>query len=659
MVTPYGCAIAWAAAEGLPDANYDRRRCAAPPTGGCARNGLTGRRAMPRRRFGLPQKAPATRAPAPNQAMEPQAQLRDLVRAEQVRLLFADGGVSVMTTLVISAALAGLLLWQKAMAPLPAAIWIGLLAAQTLFRLGIRDAYLKALPGVGDWRRWARLFVAGTAAGGVVWGLGLPWLFAPGRFDLQALVLAMLISGTYGIIGSAGAYLPAFWTFILPIVPAVAWLAVQGDPLHVVCAVVIVLWTPSVAVLGLRYNASLVEALELRFENAALADDLRAQKQVSDQNSQAKSRFLASASHDLRQPVHALGMFVGALRSHKLPARSVALIDHIDGSIRALDSLFTSLLDISKLDAGVVEHQVAAVAVQPLLARICRDLDGEASAKGVALRLARTRLAVRSDAILLERVMRNLIGNAVRYTETGAVLVGARRRGGPHGGERVSLEVLDTGPGIAADQHEAIFEEFYQLANPDRDRSKGLGLGLPIVRRLTAILNHPLELESQPGRGSAFRVYAPRTVPPRLMEPDFPTGLGDSRSALILAIDDEQAIRVAMTELLRSWGHRVIAVGGGDEAIAALAHTATPDLIICDYRLRGRENGLEVIRRMRAAMGSMVPAILVTGDTAPENIRQALAGGHPLLHKPLSHARLRAAVSSLIRRPAEPQPAAE
>jgi signal transduction histidine kinase/CheY-like chemotaxis protein len=604
---------------------------------------------MARRRFGVASRAPAP----PSQGEALPGRLRDLVRAEQVRLLYADGGVSVMTTLVISAALACLLVWQKSMSPIAAVVWMGFLAAQTLLRLSIRDAYHKAGPEVGDWKRWANLFVAGTAAGGVVWGLGLPWLLG-GRFELQALVLAMLISGTYGIIGSAGAYLPAFYTFILPIIPAVGWLLFQGDPLHIIVAGVIVLWLPSVAVIGQRYNASLVEALELRFENAALADDLRAQKLVADQNSQAKSRFLASASHDLRQPVHALGMFVGALRSHRLPARSVSLIDQIDGSIGALDSLFTSLLDISKLDAGVVEHQVAAVAVEPLLARICRDLDGEAAAKGVALRLCRTRLAVRSDPVLLERVMRNLIGNAVRYTETGEVLVGARRRGG-----KVSLEVLDTGPGIPVDQQEAIFEEFYQLANPDRDRSKGLGLGLPIVRRLTAILSHRLELSSEPGRGTAFRVFAPRTVPPRLMEPDFSGGYADSRSALILAIDDEQAIRVAMTELLKSWGHRVIAVGGGDEAIAALAGAPAPDLIICDYRLRGRENGLEVIRRLRAAMGSMVPAILVTGDTAPENIRQALAGGHPLLHKPLSHARLRAAVSSLIRRQAEPLPAAE
>jgi two-component system, sensor histidine kinase len=244
--------------------------------------------------------------------------------------------------------------------------------------------------------------------------------------------------------------------------------------------------------------------------------------------------------------------------------------------------------------------------------------------------------------------VRNLMGNAVRYTEQGHVLVGCRRRGA-----RVSLEVWDTGPGIAVDKREAIFEEFYQLSNPDRDRSKGLGLGLPIVRRLTEILDHPLELESRPGHGTVFRILLPRTATPSASATGLAEGVAEARSAVILAIDDEQAIRAAMTELLQSWGHEVVAAAGGDDAIAALAHMPPPDLIVCDYRLRGGENGLDVIRRLQTAIGTKVPAIVVTGDTAPENIRDALTGGHPLLHKPLSHARLRAAVSSLIRRPAD------
>ena len=241
--------------------------------------------------------------------------------------------------------------------------------------------------------------------------------------------------------------------------------------------------------------------------------------------------------------------------------------------------------------------------------------------------------------------MRNLIGNAVRHTATGGVLVGVRRRGAD-----ISLEVWDTGPGIAPDQREAVFEEFYQIANPDRDRSKGLGLGLPIVRRLTGILGHPLEMQSKVGRGTVFRVLAPRarTAAPATPEkPDraqaAPTG------GLILAIDDEAAIRAAMRELLASWGYRVITVGDGAAALRTVADGARPDLIICDLRLREGESGIAIVDALRRHLGE-VPAILVTGDTAPETLRVAMASGYPLLHKPLAHARLRAAVGSLIRR---------
>jgi CheY-like chemotaxis protein/anti-sigma regulatory factor (Ser/Thr protein kinase) len=293
--------------------------------------------------------------------------------------------------------------------------------------------------------------------------------------------------------------------------------------------------------------------------------------------------------------------------------------------------------------------------VQPLLARICRELEAEAEAKGVDLVLAPTTAMVRSDPVLLERVMRNLIGNAVRYTERGWVLVGCRRRG-----HRFVLEVRDTGPGIAPELREAVFEEFYQAANSNRDGTKGLGLGLPIVRRLTAILDHPLEMDSTPGEGTTFRVLAPRAANPSARMSGGPVSLGDLRTGVILAIDDEQAIRTAMTALLESWGHTVIAAGGGASAVAALKGRPPPDVIVCDYRLRDGETGLQAIACVQAAVGD-VPAILVTGDTAPESIRDALASGYPLLHKPLSHGRLRAAVTALIRRRAEPavQPAAE
>ncbi|MGZ6039750.1 MAG: ATP-binding response regulator, partial [Phenylobacterium sp.] len=436
------------------------------------------------------------------------------------------------------------------------------------------------------------------------------------------------------------------------IVPAIVWFALRGDTLHLICAVVLTVWLPTVAVLGRRYNASLVEALELRFENAALADSLRAQKHVAEQNNLAKSRFLAAASHDLRQPVHALGMFVGALRSHELAPKSAELAEHMDASIASLDGLFTALLDVSRLDAGVIEGRPVTLELAPLFARIRRDLIADAEAKGVRLIFAPTSVSLRSDPVLLERVMRNLVGNAVRYTDAGTVLVGCRRLMKKGGGAMLSLEVWDTGRGIAPEQQEVIFEEFYQVAGKTSAGGEGLGLGLAIVRRLTGLLNHPMTLWSRPGVGSVFRVQVPRVATARRvgleLAPAAPPA--DPASALILAIDDEAVVRTAMAELLSSWGHRVIPAAGAEPALAALKGGIVPDLIVCDFRLGHGQTGLQAIARLQAACGVRIPAILLTGETAPEKLREAQGGGYPLLHKPLAPGRLRAAVTLQLRR---------
>jgi two-component system, sensor histidine kinase len=571
---------------------------------------------------------------------------RDMVRAEQVRLLYSDGGVALWSTLVMTAALVGLLVWTRAMGVLPACVFMTTMTAHTVARVWLRAAYWRARPPAADWKRWADRFVIGTVVGGVIWGAALPWLLPPGRIDLQALVIGGLIIGTYGIIGAAGPYRPAFNTFVTPIIPAIAWFFWQGDVLHITCAVMLLVWLPTVGVIGWRYNASLVEALELRFEKAALADDLQAQKHVAEQANLAKSRFLASASHDLRQPVHALAMFVGALRSHDLQPRSADLVEHMDASISGLDGLFASLLDVSRLDAGVIEGRPAVLELQPLLARICRDLQADALAKDIVLRLAPTNASTRSDPVLLERILRNLIGNAVRYTDRGGVLVGARRRGG-----LISIEVWDTGRGIAPEQQDVIFEDFYQVADPDRTGGAGLGLGLAIVRRLTEILGHELTLHSALGRGSMFRLAVPRVaITAQMAASSLPAAAppADPERAFILAIDDEAPIRVAMSELLSSWGYRVGVARGGAEALAKLASWPTPDLIVCDYRLARGESGLDAIARLQTAVGTLVPAIVVTGETAPDQLR-AVLGGYPILHKPLAPPKLRAAVTGLLR----------
>ncbi|NML32323.1 hybrid sensor histidine kinase/response regulator [Paraburkholderia antibiotica] len=393
-----------------------------------------------------------------------------------------------------------------------------------------------------------------------------------------------------------------------------------------------------------RQRAAEVAAEREREIVAQLAIDLRHQKEIAEKASLSKSRFLAAASHDLRQPVHALSLFVGALRGVPMNTKGQRLLDQIEASTDAMDRLFAALLDISKLDAGGVEIRRQPFAIDAVLIRVCDDFADEATAKGLRLSYVCCRAIVDSDPILVERIARNLISNAVRYTDTGRILIGCRRRGA-----FVSLQVWDTGRGISPDQQELVFQEYHQVGNPERDREKGLGLGLAIVRRTVDLLECRLKLRSELGRGSCFEVFLPladSAVTP-LNSPD-----GDVRAmlttGLVVVVDDERAIRAGMSALLIDWGYEVLAVGSVDEAIQRLAgYTGTPSFLICDLRLRGGENGIDAIEKLRTEYNESIPAILITGDTAGCGLAEAQTRELLVLYKPVSNGKLRAAMARL------------
>ena len=394
-----------------------------------------------------------------------------------------------------------------------------------------------------------------------------------------------------------------------------------------------------------RQRAAEMAAVHERQAVARLAVDLRRQKEIAEEASRAKSRFLAAASHDLRQPVHAMGLLIGALRNAPTNTERQHLIEQIEMSADAIDRLFAALLDISKLDAGVVERRRQTFALDTVLARVCDDYMGEAAAKGLTLSHVRCRAIVDSDPALVERIVRNLISNAVRYTDAGRIVVGCRRRG-----SSVVMQVWDTGRGIAADQQELVFQEYYQVGNPERDREKGLGLGLAIVRRVADLLECDLRLRSEPGRGSCFEISLPlaqEAAMPISESVDEMSAV--SSKGLVVVIDDEKAIRTGMSALLTNWGYQVLAAGSGDEAIELLAGCAVrPDLLICDLRLRDSENGIEVIERLRTEYNASIPAMLITGDTAASRLLEAQASELLVLHKPVPNSKLRAATAHLI-----------
>lgn len=364
----------------------------------------------------------------------------------------------------------------------------------------------------------------------------------------------------------------------------------------------------------------------------------------------AKSRFIAAASHDLRQPLHAIGLFVAQLHGRLRAGERQLLVGRIEAAIAAMNDLFGALLDISKLDAGGMTVNLTDFPVAKLLAHAENTFGEAARAKGLSLRVVPSGAWTRSDFILLERVVFNLISNAVRYTSRGGLVVGCRKRG-----DALRIEIWDTGIGIPADQHEKIFSEFYRLGEADRDGRAGLGLGLAIVERLCRLLGHHVDLRSTPGKGSVFAITVP-LVPAHEKRSASPFAtrneLDRSNGKLVLVIDDDSLALEGMAGILRSWGCRVITADTGQRALQALAgEDRPPDLIISDYHLSDGRTGMATIERLREALSAPIPAFLISGDIGSGPSQEANAKGCHLLHKPVDPMALRAMFNRATKRP--------
>ena len=463
---------------------------------------------------------------------------------------------------------------------------------------------------------WAQTsMAASTACAGVlmlIGGLGV----SSAAIDRTSLLLW---------VGAALA-LPIFLSFPAPSEPGrfAAWL--------------LVIYIIVILSLAGRVRQLVLRAGRVRQENEQLVSQLRHHVALVEAADSEKTRFLGTASHDLRQPMHALGLFAAALEK---TLRGNVHHDKVISMMRAVDALedsFSAMLDVSKLDAGIVRSCVQTFPIRDVFLRLHMHCAGAAEEKGLLLRFKPGNKLVTSDPQLLERILANLVHNAIRYTSEGGVIALARTR---H--DRTSLEVWDTGIGITGDQLPQIFNEFYQVDNQGRDRTKGLGMGLSIVKRIVLLLGYELEVVSVPGRGTVFRVLLPPTqfeeMPSMVLGADtIPPPLDDD-GRTVLVIDDEAAVRAGMNELLQGWGFTVLLAGTIDEARAAvIRHNGLIDVIVSDLRLANNEDGLQAIDDVRRTYGAPLPAILVTGDTSPDEVKRAHASGHPVLFKPV-HAR--------------------
>lgn len=365
-------------------------------------------------------------------------------------------------------------------------------------------------------------------------------------------------------------------------------------------------------------------------EAESLERSLREAQAQAERASRSKARFLAAASHDLRQPAQALTLFGAVLADRLRDHPAAALVARLNESTDALRMLLDGLLDVSRLDAGIVEPHPAPFALADLFARLQDEFAPRAEAKGLRLRIVPSTARLCSDAALLERMLGNLLDNALKYTGRGGIVVGCRRRGGS-----LRIDVIDSGIGLQPDQIDEIFEEFVQLGNRERDRRCGLGLGLAVVRRLGRLLDLPVTVASAPGRGARFSVEVP------LDRPDTPVipavGKEEPPAGLAVLIDDDPMVLQSLHLVLELWGWEVIAAASQAEAVGLLAGSGrTPDAIVADYRLRDGRTGVEAIRAVQAAARRSVPAVVLTGDTSPERIQEARQSGFVVLHKPIN-----------------------
>jgi two-component system, sensor histidine kinase len=567
------------------------------------------------------------------------------IAIEQTEALFNAVTLGVLSAAAGAILLAAILQHLGALNSWIGALWVLYIVLCAGSHILLRRAY-RSRRAVNQWRPWAITFTAISLAEGIAWGWAPIGLTTGSRFEVELVVVIVTFSVAAGAIPAFSAYLPAFFALFLPAtIPFLISSIVSVDPVQRASSLLTMIFVPAMGGLGVVTNRSFKHLVGLRMRTEEMAADLQRQKAIAERASAAKTTFLAAASHDLRQPVHALSLLVGALRGIDMPQEARRIIEQMEVSTNAMDGLFTALLDISRLDAGVVEVHRRRFCVGSLLERICPDYVEETRRKGITLVWKPCAALVDCDPLLIERILRNLISNAVRYTDHGRIVIGCRRRG-----SRIVVQVWDTGPGISPDQQEQVFQEYYQLGNPERDRTKGLGLGLAIVRRLTDLLECPLRLRSQPGRGSCFEVSIMRAAGiASEFEPILTVLAGALAKGLIVVIDDEFAVRQAMSTLLTGWGHHVIAAGSGEEAMQQLAtFPVRPDLIICDYRLRDGENGIEIIERLRTEYNERLAGMLITGDTAPDRLAEARASGLLLLHKPVPNGKLRAAIVNLM-----------
>jgi signal transduction histidine kinase len=569
--------------------------------------------------------------------------IQDKIHAEQIKIMHSSIPLILFTNFVVVWALSyG---FSDVVSQTSLKICLGLMFVMVAVRAGLYFNYKDKLDSK-DLRPLALSLIIGSALAGVLWAT-LSLLYLPADNQIyQIFLLGGLMVMAGGSAFTFSIYLPCYFAYIpATLLPITLQFFIIGDKFHNTLGIISVTYFLVLTLFNIKINKHFKATLALRFENLVLIEQLKQQKEEAERANKAKSKFLAAASHDLRQPLYALGLFTSVLdETIKFP-KVKRVVEQINASVTALTNLFDKLLDISQLDAGVVIVKKQNFALSDIFDKLTKEFSREAQENNIELIWPSEYPAVYSEPDLLERILRNYLSNAIKYTCEGAVEVICEARNG-----KVYIQISDTGIGMTKETLEEIYEEFYQVSNPERDRQKGLGLGLSIIKRTADLLDHEISVTSEIGKGSIFSIVVTQAVMMSkanievsdLSEKIQPT------NKLVLIIDDEESIREGLTCMLELWGYQVIAAVDTAVAMHQLQeNNKSPDVIISDYRLKENRTGIDAIKALHEKYGKDIPALLITGDMMQERLIEIKDSGLPVLFKPVPAMKLRSFLSSI------------
>ena len=493
---------------------------------------------------------------------------------------------------------------------------------------------------------WRNLAISLALISGCIWGSTAVFLYPPLQAEYEVYMLVLLALVPVAPMAALAVYMPAFYAYYLPcIAPFVMTLGLQDGRAEKMTALLLLMMSGAIITFANKYSAMLTEAIRLRLQLADKTNQL-------EQAAIIKTRFLAAASHDLRQPVHAMGLFMASLQNQYQQLHDSPLFSQLGRALLNLRKMLDAMLDISRLDAGVVKLNQRDFRLSELLDALRDEYAPLAAQRGLELRYVASQQVVRSDPVLLERILRNLLINAIKYTKSKSsnparILLGCRRRG-----KQIQIQICDCGSGIPSSQQDKIFHEFTRLHNSESHSEQSMGLGLSIVKRLADLLGHEISVHSAEDRGSIFSVTIPcsENMPESIHKKQTTNWISDPdlKHRQVLVVDDDQAIRLGMTALLAQWHADVIAAADIDELLKKISPLSrVPDLLIVDYRLAEGITALDVIEKLVSEFNQSIPVIIITGDTAPARIREAHDAGYTLLHKPVDPEKLKASISLL------------